>query len=137
MPTEAEWEYACRAGTSTEYCFGDSNSGLDDYAWYAENADDIDEKYAHRVAQKKPNAFGLFDMHGNVWEWCQDCYADYDETPRDGSAYAAGSSLQVVRGGSWSTDSGDCRSAFRGMIGPGMRDSNFGFRPACSFPLND
>ena len=75
LPTEAEWEYACRAGTTTRYSFGDSELELGDYAWYDENAEDVDEGCAHPVARKKPNAWGLYDMHGNVSEWCWDWYS--------------------------------------------------------------
>ena len=78
LPTEAEWEYACRAGSMTSYGFGDDRSELKNYAWYKENAYSAGEQYAHRVARKLPNSWGLFDMHGNVWEWCQDWYAPYD-----------------------------------------------------------
>ncbi len=69
LPTEEEWEYVCLAGSTTKYCFGDDAGQLGDYAWYAENAFGIGDKYAHEVGQKKPNKWGLFDMHGNVWEW--------------------------------------------------------------------
>jgi len=68
LPTEAEWEYSCRAGSTTQFCFGDSDSNLGDYAWYKRNS----AEQVQSVAQKQPNAFGLFDMHGNLWEWCQD-----------------------------------------------------------------
>jgi len=135
MPTEAEWEYACRAGTSTKYCFGSSDSGLGNYAWYDDNADEVGEEYAHRVARKKANAFGLFDMHGNVWEWCSDKWHDnYNGAPTDGSSWeSSGSSYRVFRGGCWSYFSGSCRSANRFRVDPGMRDFILGFRPALSY----
>ena len=83
LPTEAEWEYACRAGTKTAWSFGDDEKVLGDYAWYYENADSEDEKYAHQVARKKPNAFGLYDMHGNVYECCHNYYGEdyYKNSP--------------------------------------------------------
>jgi WD40 repeat protein/formylglycine-generating enzyme required for sulfatase activity len=83
LPTEAEWEHACRAGTETRWSFGDDEKALGDYAWYKENAGDIGEKYAHRVGRKKPNRFGLHDMHGNIWEWCHDFYGEnyYQRSP--------------------------------------------------------
>ena len=76
LPSEAQWEYACRAGSKTAYCFGDDAAKLGDYAWYYENAYNKDEKYAHSVGRKQPNAWGLYDMHGNVLEWCRDWCAE-------------------------------------------------------------
>ena len=115
LPTEAEWEYACRAGTETAWSFGDDEKALGDYAWYRENAWDIDEKYAHQVGLKKPNAFGLYDMHGNVYEWCHDYYEeDYykKSSEKDPTGPTSGSS-RVLRGGSWNFYSRDSRSAQR------------------------
>jgi len=143
MPTEAEWEYACRAGTTTRFCFGDSDSERGDYAWYNDNTWDKDERYAHRVAQKKPNAFGLFDMHGNVWEWCSDRWHDnYNGAPTDGSSWEPGGLYdryyRVDRGGGWDYAFSHCRSAARrGWNNPGNPYHSVGFRPAFSLPLND
>jgi formylglycine-generating enzyme required for sulfatase activity len=125
-PSEAEWEYACRAGTTTRYSFADSESKLGDYAWYDDNSGDK----THPVGQKKPNPYGLYDMHGNVWEWVQDKYrSDYDGAPTDGSAWESGDgAFRVGRGGSWLDDARNCRSADRGRIDPGNRSSYFGFR---------
>ena len=77
LPTEAQWEYACRAGTTTVFSFGDDVSKLGQHAWYKNNTLDLNKTYAHRVGQKLPNPWGLYDMHGNVWEWCQDWFASY------------------------------------------------------------
>jgi formylglycine-generating enzyme required for sulfatase activity len=103
LPTEAEWEYACRAGTDTAYCFGDNPQELEEYGWYEKNS-----YGTNPVAQKKPNAWGLYDMHGNVWEWCYDCYCDYC------SGNVADGSYRVIRGGAWNRAARDCRSAYRG-----------------------
>jgi formylglycine-generating enzyme required for sulfatase activity len=115
LPTEAEWEYACRAGTETAWSFGDDETALGDYAWYRETAHDIGEKYAHQVGQKKSNAFGLYDMHGNVWEWCNDYYGPdyYKQSPAKDPTGPARGSFRVLRGGSWNDGKSGTRSAFR------------------------
>jgi formylglycine-generating enzyme required for sulfatase activity len=125
LPSEAEWEYACRAGTTTRYSFGDDKSKLGDYAWYIENSDGK----THPVGQKKPNSWGLYDMHGNVWEWVQDSWHDrYNGAPADGSAWEGDGANRVVRsGGRWMFASG-CRSAFRYFNVPDTRFSLIGFR---------
>ena len=123
LPTEAQWEYACRAGTTTPYSFGDDSSKLKEYAWYNDNA----KGKAHPVGDKKPNPWGLYDMHGNIWEFCEDEWSDsYDVTPRDGSANKSGSSSHVVRGGSWYDGNRNCRSSFRNSWF--YRYNNSGFR---------
>lgn len=119
LPTEAEWEYACRAGTTTAYNFGDDPAQLGDYAWHYENADD----QTHDVGGKKPNAWGLFDMHGNASEWVLDEYRDdwYASLASKGGAVGAADAVcwpkklypRVLRGGSWFVDPPECRSASR------------------------
>ncbi len=120
LPTEAEWEYACRAGTTTAYSFGDDPADLDDYAWYYDNSD---EAY-HKVGQKKPNPWGLYDMHGNVAEWVLDEFVA-DGYSRFKSGVADNPLItptkifpQVVRGGSWEADPAECRSAARAGSDP-------------------
>ena len=126
LPTEAEWEYACRAGSNSKYCFGDDASQLGDYAWYKENS----EKVTHDVGLKKPNAWGLYDMHGNIWEWCSDRYAEnYAQTPRDGSAHKVFTEKgMVLRGGSWSGVADKQRSSIRINLGAKSRNYFVGFR---------
>jgi formylglycine-generating enzyme required for sulfatase activity len=126
LPTEAEWEYACRAGSEGKYCFGDDESQLGEYAWYADNA----EKVTDNVGTKKPNAWGIYDMHGNVWEWCLARYADdYVDTPRDGSAYDVASEKgRVLRGGSYNGDADKCSCTSRINLGSGGRNYFIGFR---------
>ena len=123
LPTEAEWEYACRAGTTTAYGFGDDASNLGDYAWYNGNTLDKGEMYAHPVGRKKPNAWGLYDMHGNVWEWCGDWYADSyaNADTRDPKGPTKGEA-RVLRGGSWGHDPQFCRAARRSRGTPGSRN---------------
>jgi len=126
LPTEAPWEYACRAGSTTRYCFGDDESGLGENAWYRANSD----METHPVGEKKPNAWGLYDMHGNVWEWCQDWYDDgyYAKSPTDDPMGAATGLDRVGRGGSGACLAGYCRSAIRTGGGPVGRISDVGFR---------
>jgi formylglycine-generating enzyme required for sulfatase activity len=126
LPTEAEWEYACRAGSQSDYCFGDDTALLGEYAWYAGNAEGV----THEVGTKKPNDWGLYDMHGNVWEWCIDRYAeDYSAAPTDGSAYAVASEKgRVLRGGSYNAEADKCSSASRINLGSGGKNYFIGFR---------
>jgi sulfatase modifying factor 1 len=129
LPTEAEWEYACRAGTKTTWSFGDDEASLGDYAWYDSNAGDRGDKYAHKVGLKKPNAFGLYDMHGNVWEWVYDYFGEdyYKQSPEQEPQGPARGSSRVLRGGSWNHSTRYSRSAGRGWAGAVVRDRN-GFR---------
>jgi formylglycine-generating enzyme required for sulfatase activity len=125
LPSEAECEYAARAGTTTRYSFGDDESKLGVYAWFIENSG---EK-AHNVAAKKPNPWGLYDMHGNVYEMVQDIYqTDYNGAPVDGSSWEKNGPNRVIRGGSWSGNSFLCRSALRKKVPPDTPYSNVGFR---------
>lgn len=128
LPTEAEWEYAARAGTKTKWSFGDDELLIGDYAWYALNSGD----QTHPVGKKQPNPWGLYDMHGNVWEWCQDWYVDnYDSTPTDGSANFSGPKEQkVLRGGSWIYFAQDARSAIRSYDDRSAHYVIVGFRVA-------
>jgi formylglycine-generating enzyme required for sulfatase activity len=130
LPTEAEWEYACRAGTQTTWSFGNDEDALGDYAWYDKNAWDIDEKYAHQVRLKKPNAFGLYDMHGNVYEWCNDFFEwdYYKQSPANDPQGPASGSLRVLRGGSWHNSTRLTRTALRHWFPGGSRRNNYGFR---------
>lgn len=122
LPSEAEWEYATRSGTTTKYSFGDDES-LGDYAW----SDNSGSK-THDVGQKKPNPWGLYDMHGNVWEWVQDNWHDnYNDAPTDGSSWERKNSDRVNRGGGW-YNAGGCRSASRGFNGQDTRSNALGFR---------
>jgi formylglycine-generating enzyme required for sulfatase activity len=132
LPTEAQWEYACRAGKESIFSFGDDPSVLSRYAWWGGlvgRGSATNETYAHLVAQKAPNEWGLHDMHGNVWEWCRDRYADHlsagpdPEGPKEGA-------YRVYRGGSWSDSAGYCRTARRGGDEPESRLDNLGFRLA-------
>jgi formylglycine-generating enzyme required for sulfatase activity len=132
LPTEAEWEYACRAEKTTEFSFGDDAGYLGEYAWYDANS----KETTHRVAAKKPSPWGLYDMHGNVWEWVEDDWHYwYDGSPLDGQAWIdkAMDSRRVIRGGSWESVDFDCRSATRFGEMPENRSLSLGFRVAKAF----
>ena len=145
LPTEAEWEYACRAGTTTKYSFGDDESELGNYAWSLENSGDK----THPVGGKKPNAWGLHDMHGNVSEWCQDCYGAYpigSVTDPTGPAFNSTNSVHIgigrrtVRGGSCVNSAGVCRwqsatiNGCRTPTGPGTTFSTTSNRSGFAWP---
>lgn len=134
LPTEAEWECACRAGTTTMYHFGDDTSRLCEYAWFDETANDVYERYAHRVGLKKPNPFGLHDMHGNVLEWCHDRHDwhYYANSPTNDPPGPSEGSRRVYRGGGWTSGARSCRSAERNHHWPVLRDCYAGFRVAHS-----
>ena len=125
LPTEAQWEYACRAGSTGKFCFGDDEKQLGEYAWYAVNS----EHKTHPVGGKRPNTFGLHDMHGNVWEWCQDWYGAYGAKAVDDPSGPTRGSFRVFRGGSWLSGGRFCRSAYR-RIGRGYRHGRLGLRVA-------
>jgi len=132
LPTEAEWEYACRAPqspeTATKHPFGDNDDGLSSYAWFDKNSD----KKTHPVGQKKPNRWGLYDMQGNVWEWCQDWYSAnyYTFAPENDPPGPASASDRVLRGGGWGFNPGGCRPAYRSRLEPEGRLNDLGFRLA-------
>jgi formylglycine-generating enzyme required for sulfatase activity len=126
LPSEAEWEYACRAGSTKQYAFGDSADDLKDYAWFKGNSKGEDPP----VGKKKPNAWGLCDMHGYVWEWCLDAWhPNYEGAPSDGSAWDEKDARErVIRGGSWNDSAESCRSAYRQRAKAGERSDTIGFR---------
>ncbi|MEZ5336463.1 MAG: formylglycine-generating enzyme family protein [Methanolobus sp.] len=161
LPSESEWEYACRAGTTTQFSFGGDPSKLGEYAWYngyntyEESTANLEEVYekcsTHPVGMKKPNPWGLYDMHGNVWEWLQDTWhANYINSPRDGSAWEKKmedepeqknetpsddqevdrSFFRAIRGGGWSRFSRCWSSSNRGLSSPTHRSNGIGFRLA-------
>ena len=129
LPSEAEWEYACRAGTQTRWSFGDDASQLGDYAWYRANAWDVGEDYAHAVGTKLPNAWGLYDMHGNVWEWVQDRYGShyYNSSPRVDPPGPSSGSHRVIRGGNFGHGASDLRSAARGDGSSHILHNRYGY----------
>jgi formylglycine-generating enzyme required for sulfatase activity/uncharacterized caspase-like protein len=135
LPSEAEWEYACRAGTTTAYSFGDNDSSLGEYAWYDTNSG----SKTHPVGEKKPNPWSLYDMHGNVWEWCQDSFTNYggesDLIRKTGKAITKeNENHRVMRGGSWLGFARHCKSAFRSFGTSALADVRYysmGFRVVC------
>lgn len=124
LPTEAEWEYACRFGSSTSYYFGDNAEALDEHAWFEDNSNG----HTHAVGQLRPNAGGFYDMHGLAWQWCSDWFADYDTTRYINPTGPESGEQRVLRGGSWYNKATDCRAATRGANLPGTKSTTIGFR---------
>ena len=131
LPTETEWEYACRAGTETAFYSGPitdpvgRDPNLDKVGWYRENSGGS----THPVGQKEPNAWGLYDMHGNVWEWCNDWYyGSYHDGPVTDPMGPGNGEFRVYRGGAWDSFLGDCRSAYRNGHKPDCTFGHLGFR---------
>ena len=130
LPTEAEWEYAARAGTTTAWHCGSSDSCVSGIAWYSSNS----ASTTHPVGQKSPNAWGLYDMSGNVWEWVWDWYGSYSTGSVTDPLGASSGQYRVRRGGSWGNLARYVRSAFRGLGAPGLRSNILGLRLARSAP---
>jgi len=128
LPTEAEWEYACRACSKTAYAFDDEAGLLPEYGWFKRNSSDR----IHTVGLLEPNAWGLYDMHGNVWEWCSDRYSEYPKGAVSDPTGPRKGWDRVSRGGSWYFDAAICRSAIRYRYDPSLRYRFFGFRVALS-----
>ena len=134
LPTEAEWEYACRGGTTTRFYSGNKEADLALVGWYLDNS----SRSIHPVGENTPNAYGLYDMHGQVWEWVEDDGHDgYNGAPEDGSAWidVPRGTSRVIRGGSWFSVAGLCRAASRLLYDPGNRHDFLGFRLSRSFTL--
>jgi formylglycine-generating enzyme required for sulfatase activity len=130
LPTEAEWEYACRAGSKKFYSFDDEEGLLHEYGWFDRNSSDR----THTVGLLEPNAWGLYDMHGNVWEWCSDRHGEYPKGAVSDPSGPKEGSYRVYRGGCWSNVAADCQSADRNWGTPGSRGNPLGFRLALSSP---
>ena len=128
LPTEAEWEYACRAGSQMAYSFGSDEKSLVNFGWYDSNSKGM----THAVGLKKANAWGLYDMHGNVWEWCADRYGKFPKGSATDPSFTEEGWYRVDRGGGWRGDAVLCRSAVRSGDEPSDPDYNLGFRVALS-----
>ena len=136
LPSESEWECACRASAIREFCFGDDEMRIPDYAWFRGNSG----RAAHEVGTRRANAWGLHDLHGNVWEWCEDTWhPSYEDAPTDGTAWTEGGQgwepgvpIRIYRGGCFFDPAEDCRSAGRDVFHAGSRYKDLGFRPAFS-----
>jgi formylglycine-generating enzyme required for sulfatase activity len=125
LPTEAEWEYACRAGTASKYSFGDKPGDLSAYGWFKDNSGGT----THPAGQKQPNPWGLYDMHGNVWEWCHDRYGEdyYTKGEKNNPQGPSSGDDRVLRGGGFNSQSDSCRSSTRYSEAPGLADVCFGY----------
>ncbi len=146
LPSEAEWEYAARADTTTEYALPAPNGSNDIAGKGLANCGGCgsqwDNEQSAPVRSFKPNAWGLYDMHGNVWEWVQDCWHEtYKGAPNDGRAWEeedeGACSVRVLRGGSWNNNQDNARSANRNRNNPNNRNNNIGFRVVCASPIGD
>ena len=131
LPTEAEWEYACRAGSDGAYCFGNDENLLGQYAWFVENSGRLGLTM-HPVGEKQPNAWGLYDTHGNVEEWCWDWYGEdyYRSSSKENPTGPSTGVSRMYRGGSWCSEAESCRSAFRCRGEPAVRLEYLGLRVA-------
>ncbi|MBT4498570.1 MAG: formylglycine-generating enzyme family protein, partial [Gemmatimonadetes bacterium] len=128
LPSGSEWEYACRAGTDTRWSFGDAESQLGDFAWYRDNAWDADLQYGQPVGTKLPNPWGLYDMHGNILEWCQDWYGDYSSSAQADPTGPETGTYRVLRGGYFYYFARSTRPAYRISSLPDFRDYYIGAR---------
>ena len=132
LPTEAEWEYACRAGSASEFCFGDGATSLGENTWFKDNSGGSTQ----RVGQSKPNAWGLHDMLGNVCEWCEDGYAPYEKGAQTDPKGPASAGRRVLRGGSWDDGARYLRAADRYHLHPDFANEDIGFR-LCRAPADE